>query len=222
MKLRVALMVVLCLAVVLVQDSPVALAQGDAPPVVDILGRPDTLSHPPLAFLAVSVVDRKSGRIIEGLDASNSRVSEEAVEPTVKLNSTGLAAVMVIDRGGIARSNDPRRGHAVDLASTLLGLLSLNGSPNASASVVRTREVSPRLCSSPTTTRSRSATSSMLFGLRLLMKPRPFMRGSTALSHGLLRIQTRPSRISWRIGGASFLSSQMASTGTSAMSRTRR
>lgn len=133
MKLRVALMVVLCLAVVLVQDSPVALAQGDAPPVVDILGRPDTLSHPPLAFLAVSVVDRKSGRIIEGLDASNFdvRVSEEAVEPTVKLNSTGLAAVMVIDRGGIARSNDPRMGYAVDLASTLLGLLSLDGSPNA-------------------------------------------------------------------------------------------
>ncbi len=43
MKLLRAPMVALCLAVLLVQNPPVAaLAQGDEPPVVDILGRPDT------------------------------------------------------------------------------------------------------------------------------------------------------------------------------------
>lgn len=133
MKLLRALIAALCLTVLLVQNPPVALAQGDDPPVVDILGRPDTLSHPPLASLEVSVVDRKSGQIIEGLDESNFdvRISDEAVEPIVALNTTGLAVVMVIDRGGIARRNDPRIGRAVDLARALLDTLSLDGSPNA-------------------------------------------------------------------------------------------
>ncbi len=116
----------------LVQNPPVAaLAQGDEPPVVDILGR--STPSPPASRVCCGVSRRSEERdgssrgLLLQLDV---RVSEEAVEPTVALNSTGLAVVMVIDRGGIARRNDPR-GRAVDLASALLDLLALDGSPNA-------------------------------------------------------------------------------------------
>ena len=36
-----------------------------------------------------------------------------------------------MDRGGIARKNDPRMGQAVDLASALLDRLAVDGSPTA-------------------------------------------------------------------------------------------
>ena len=103
------------------------------PPVVDILGKADSRSEPPNAHAFVSVVDRPTGRTIDGLGADSFAVSvsDEALQPSVSLETTGLAVVLVIDRGGIAQRNDPRIGEAVDLADAFLALLTVDGSPQA-------------------------------------------------------------------------------------------
>jgi len=97
-------------------------------PVVDILGKAETT--PPDAHAYVSVIDRNTGRTIDGLSDANFavQVSEQDVEATVALETQGVAVVMVIDRGGIAQRRDPRIGHAVDLADGLLNMLNLDGS----------------------------------------------------------------------------------------------
>ncbi len=116
-----------------VQGALPVAAQADEPPVVAILGPPDSRTNPPNAHVYVSVVDRATGSVIEGLesDAFEVRISGEPVEPQVSLETQGLAVVMVIDRGGIARRNDPRIGSAVDLAGALLEMLQVDGSPTA-------------------------------------------------------------------------------------------
>ncbi len=100
------------------------------PPVVDILGRPDTRSRPPEAQIFVSVVDRPTGRSVTDLQASNFavEVSQVAEEPTVTLDTRGLAIVAVVDRGGIAQRGDPRIREAADLVDAMLDMLSLDGS----------------------------------------------------------------------------------------------
>jgi hypothetical protein len=109
------------------------LAQSAEPPVVAILGAPDSQTNPPNAHVFVSVVDRPTGATIGGLQDANFeiRISGETVAPSVTLDTTGLAVVMVIDRGGIARRNDPRIGSAVELAGAMLDLLRVDGSPTA-------------------------------------------------------------------------------------------
>jgi hypothetical protein len=134
--LRVLCWVVLCAmggALVCAPDVLPVAAQSAEPPVVSILGAPDARSDPPNAHVFVSVVDRPTGAVIRDLQADNFevRLSGEAVAPTVTLDTTGLAVVMVIDRGGIARRNDPRIGSAVDLAGALLEMLHVDGSPTA-------------------------------------------------------------------------------------------
>ncbi|MCU0519770.1 MAG: FHA domain-containing protein [Anaerolineae bacterium] len=136
MRLLRACLCALCLCVFLIHGpiAPVPVnAQGNEPPVVDILGRPDSLSNPPNASVLVSVVDRMTGRVVGDLGDANFRVriSDEDVPQTTVLDTTGLAVAMVIDRGGIARKNDPRIGSAVNLADGLLGMLTLDGSPTA-------------------------------------------------------------------------------------------
>lgn len=105
-------------------------AQGLGP-VVDILGKPQTT--PPQARAYVSVVDPTTGRIVDGLNEDNFavQVSEKDVPATVSLETKGVAVVMVIDRGGIARQRDPRIGDAVGLADSLLGMLKIDGSASA-------------------------------------------------------------------------------------------
>ena len=106
-------------------------AQGTSPPLIDILGQPE--NAPPEAYLYVSVVDPETGRFIEGLSEPNFAVTVdgEEVAPQVSTETTGVAVVMVIDRGGIARRGDPRIGDAVGLADALLQKLHVDGSPNA-------------------------------------------------------------------------------------------
>jgi len=108
----------------------VCQAQGRGP-VIDILGKPETA--PPDAHAFVSAVDPTTGRIIDGLNDDNFTVlvSEQEVEATTSLETKGIAVVMVIDRGGIARKGDPRIENAVNLASSLLDTLQVNGTASA-------------------------------------------------------------------------------------------
>jgi Mg-chelatase subunit ChlD len=124
--------IVLMLLVGLLLTQSLILAQGSGP-VVDILSKPDTRTAPPNAHAHVSVVDRSTGRLLEGLTGENFSVeiSEETVVASATPDVQGLAVVMVIDRGGIARQGDPRMGTAVDLAGNLLSMLNLDGSATA-------------------------------------------------------------------------------------------
>ncbi|HPD41955.1 MAG TPA: hypothetical protein PLD43_10400, partial [Anaerolineae bacterium] len=84
-------------------------AQGQAP-VLRILGEP---SPGPESEMLVSVLDPNTGRSLPDLTADNFAVqlSGEPLPLTgVTAETTGLAVVLVMDRGGIARKNDPRMG----------------------------------------------------------------------------------------------------------------
>jgi pSer/pThr/pTyr-binding forkhead associated (FHA) protein/Mg-chelatase subunit ChlD len=100
-------------------------------PVVNILGKPETT--PPDVHICVSVVDPNTGGAIDDLSDANFivQVSEQDVAATICLENTGVAVVMVIDRGGIARHGDPRIGQAVELADDLLDMLHIDGSASA-------------------------------------------------------------------------------------------
>ena len=107
-----------------------AVAQGQAP-VLRILGEP---APGPNAEVLVSVLDPNVGRNLADLTASNFAIQlsgEAAPLTSVTPETGGVAVVMVLDRGGIARRNDPRIGRAVDLAGALLDRLNVDGSPNA-------------------------------------------------------------------------------------------
>ena len=130
MKRRLAFLALFCILAVLFAGWHSSQAQGRGP-VVDILGKAETT--PPDAHAYVSVIDPNTGRTIDGLRDTNFtvHVSEQDVEATASLEVQGVAVVMVIDRGGIARQRDPRIGHAVDLADSLLGILNVDGSVGA-------------------------------------------------------------------------------------------
>ncbi len=135
MKVCRALVALVCLALLLRLTAGTAQAQElpPDPPVVDILGEPDTRTDPPYARVTVSVVDRLTGRAIDELHEADFAVQVAGAEldATVSLETTGLAVVIVIDRGGISRRGDPRIARAVGLAETLLDLLSVDGSSTA-------------------------------------------------------------------------------------------
>jgi pSer/pThr/pTyr-binding forkhead associated (FHA) protein len=121
----------LVLAGVLAGALQGSLAQGVGP-VVSILGEPDTEADPPKVCAYVSVVNPDTAQAIDGLPAENFVVKasgQEIAAATVEQETTGVAVVMVIDRGGIARQGDPRIGHAVDLASSLLDVLDIGDNP---------------------------------------------------------------------------------------------
>ncbi|MGC9358092.1 MAG: vWA domain-containing protein, partial [Anaerolineae bacterium] len=124
--------IIVCLTLVLTILPYSGKAQGSGP-VVDILGKPDTRSDPPNAKASISVIDRTTGRLVEGLSDANFSVeiSDEPVQATATVDTTGLAVVFVIDRGGIARRGSPRIGWAVDLTDNLLSMLTLDGSPTS-------------------------------------------------------------------------------------------
>ncbi len=108
-----------------------AQAQGGGP-LFAILGKIDAKSSPPDAHAYVSVVDPTTGRALEGLTADNFavQISEEDVPVSgVQPATSGVAIVVVVDRGGIGR--DVRREQVVDLTDALLNRLTLDGSTNA-------------------------------------------------------------------------------------------
>lgn len=123
---------VLLTVLALLLSGPAVAGQG-MPPLVDILGRPDSRTDPPNVYTYVSVVDPVTGSIIEGLESDNFsvQVSEQGVEETVSLETTGLAVVMLVDRGGIASPEDDRIDQAVDLADDFLNRLEVDGSETA-------------------------------------------------------------------------------------------
>jgi Mg-chelatase subunit ChlD len=131
MKRSILVLVSLCIVIVL-QGLTLGQAQ-ESGPVVDILGRPDSSSDPPNIQAYISVVDPNTGRTVDGLENANFsvQVSEEDIQATATSETTGIAVVIVIDRGGIAKPYDPRIGQAVDLADSLLDLLNVDGSPSA-------------------------------------------------------------------------------------------
>jgi Mg-chelatase subunit ChlD len=130
MRRHLFLLVFLSAAAVLLGSRAVGLAHSGPGPVVDILGKPD--SNPPDIDAYVSVVDPDTGRTVGGLDGDNFAVRVSDIEiPAgdvgVSLETTGLAVVIIVDRGGIARAGDARIGYAVDLAGSLLEQLDVNG-----------------------------------------------------------------------------------------------
>lgn len=130
MKRFIAVLTSFCALVILVAGYDLSQAQGRGP-VVDVLGKPEIT--PPDVNLYVSVVDPNTGRAIDELGDDNFavQVSEQEVDATASPETRGVAVVMVIDRGGIARRGDPRIGQAVDLADSLLGMLNVDGSESA-------------------------------------------------------------------------------------------
>ena len=118
MKRRLTFLILFYILTILSTAHYSTQAQGRGP-VVDILGKPETT--PPDAHVYVSVIDPDSGRAIDELEDANFsvQVSEQDVEATVSSETRGVAVIMVVDRGGIARRGDPRIGQAVDLAGSL-------------------------------------------------------------------------------------------------------
>lgn len=105
-------------------------AQGQGP-VLRVLGEP--LSGP-AAEILVSVLDPNVGRSLPDLTSDNFalQLSGDTIPLTSVTSETGgIAVVLVLDRGGIARKNDARIGQAVDLSGALLDRLVVDGSPNA-------------------------------------------------------------------------------------------
>jgi Mg-chelatase subunit ChlD len=94
-----------------------------------INGIPDARTAPPSVRTFVSVIDRGSGRVIEGLTGDDF-VVEEAASPIADLAATyesvGLAAVIVIDRGGISRRGDTRIKEATELSRAFLARLTVD------------------------------------------------------------------------------------------------
>jgi Mg-chelatase subunit ChlD len=117
------------LAIILSSWSP-SLAQRRGP-VVDVLGRPE--NAPPDAYAYVSVIDPNTGRAIDDLSDANFsvQISGQDVDASASPEISGVAVVMVIDRGGIARRGDPRINEAVELADSLLAELNLDGTETA-------------------------------------------------------------------------------------------
>ncbi|MEA3338348.1 MAG: hypothetical protein U9R15_00125, partial [Chloroflexota bacterium] len=132
MKRFIPLLTTLCILMALVGGQVVSLAQ-DSGPVVDILGKPDSISSPPDVQAYVSVVTPSTGRIIDDLNDDNFSVlvSDEEIKAKSSLETTGVALVMVIDRGGIAQRGDKRIGQTIDLADSLLGMLNVDGTNGA-------------------------------------------------------------------------------------------
>jgi Mg-chelatase subunit ChlD len=122
---------VLCFLVLAVMWTPQFIWAQVSGPVVDILGSTDTTSNPPNATTYVSVVNPQTGHTIENLTAENFQVqvSGSDITPNVSLEETGIAVIMVVDRGGIGEASQMQRiNWAVDLMEELVGKLTVDGS----------------------------------------------------------------------------------------------
>ncbi len=132
MKRSILLLVTLCTLVAVTGGQSIGHAQSSGP-VVDILGKPVSSADQPEVNLYLSVVDPTTGHAIDDLSDDNFSVlvSDQDAGATSSSETTGVAIVMVIDRGGIAHRGDKRIGQAVDLADDLLNRLNVDGSEGA-------------------------------------------------------------------------------------------
>jgi len=125
---------VLGIFVCLLSIPALVLAQGiGGIPMLFINGDPDARTSPPEVRTYVSVIDKETGRAIEGLAGDHFEVEEaaSAVENlTVDYEPVGLAAVIVMDRGGISRRGDNRIKEAVDLSRVFLDRLVVEDAPS--------------------------------------------------------------------------------------------
>ncbi len=129
---RVRLLLVIALGLLLVPAFVLSQEAGGIP-LLFINGVPDAKTEPPNVHTYVSVIDRATGRAIEGLDGSQFAV-EEAASPladvSVSYEPVGLAAVIVVDRGGISKRGDGRVKEVVDLSRVFLDHLVVEGQLN--------------------------------------------------------------------------------------------
>ena len=75
-------------------------------PLLFVHGAPDAKTAPPNVSTYVSVIDKETGRVFAGLDSRNFEVEEAGslvADVVVSAEPVGLAAVIVVDRGGISK-----------------------------------------------------------------------------------------------------------------------
>jgi pSer/pThr/pTyr-binding forkhead associated (FHA) protein len=116
--------------VLLLAAVQAGLAQ--AAPLVIIHRPPDASSAPPEVRTLVSVIDREGAESVAGLTPEDFVVEEDGdvIEAkSVSYVTTGLAVVIVIDRGGISAPGDGRIAEAAGLAEELIDRLSAPGGP---------------------------------------------------------------------------------------------
>ena len=120
----------LCIAVMSAALPVLGLAQTAGGPMLFINGTPDARTAPPHVHTFVSVIARGSGAVIEGLTGQDFTV-EEAASPVADLaisyEPVGLAAVIVIDRGGISRRGDVRIKEATEFSRAFLARMTADG-----------------------------------------------------------------------------------------------
>jgi pSer/pThr/pTyr-binding forkhead associated (FHA) protein len=122
---------VLAAGVLLLAAVQTGLAQ--ATPLVIIHRLPDAASAPPEVRTYVSVIDRETAESVAGLAPKDFVVEEDGdvIETrVVSYETAGLAAVVVIDRGGISAPGDGRIAEAAGLAEELINRLSAPGGPD--------------------------------------------------------------------------------------------
>jgi len=118
---------VLVVLLVLLTAVQASRAQ-EAGPLVIIQGPPDTTTAPPAVRTCVSVIDWSEGGAIADLTAEDFQVKEAGTDvgtPAVSYEPVGLAAVVVVDRGGISAPGDPRIKQATDLLREWVNRLSV-------------------------------------------------------------------------------------------------
>ncbi len=119
------------LAVLLILLTAVQFGQAQQEsPLFIIQGVPDTTSAPPEVRTYISVIDRSIARTIENLAVDDLQIKEAETDigtPAISYEPIGLAIVVVIDRGGISVSGDPRLKEATDLVRELVARLTVTG-----------------------------------------------------------------------------------------------
>ncbi|MBN1875114.1 MAG: FHA domain-containing protein [Anaerolineae bacterium] len=130
MRVRRVLWVVVVLLLFLM--PVLALAQSEGV-LFMINGVPDAVSSPPQVRTYVSVIDKQNANVVTGLGPSNFILEEAGARVdnvNVSTEDVGLAAVIVIDRGGISRSGDQRIKQATDLSREFMNRMTVTGQRN--------------------------------------------------------------------------------------------
>lgn len=123
---------VLVVSLVLLMTVQSGQAQQTGPLFI-IQGTPDTSTAPPEVRTYVSVIDKSVAAAIEGLTADDFQVQEAGTgieTPDISYEPVGLAIVIVVDRGGISVSGDPRLKEATDTVRELVARFTVTGAAN--------------------------------------------------------------------------------------------
>lgn len=129
MKRSLATIALMCTCILFTCRLEIGRAQGGGP-IVSVLGEPETERNTISTY--ISVVNPSSGEAITDLPPEAFAVTEsgQQIPTTVSPVTSGVAVVIVIDRGGIGWAGDPRLNDTYDLAEALLSRLDLGHNPN--------------------------------------------------------------------------------------------